>query len=133
MDLNFGTQDYITKPCSAKLLIARIEAAIKAAKSVAPEIRKFGDIQIDYSGRLVTLNGEKITLTMLEFELLKFLTNNVNIALSRDKIINNVWNYDYFGDTRTIDTHIKKLRKKLGNSGEQIKTIHGVGYKFEVI
>lgn len=127
-----GVDEYIAKPFSPKILVARVEAIIKRVYSEEKEDKKdFGGIVIDTEGRTVEVDGKIVELSLREYELLKYLTDNENIALSRDKILNNVWNYDYYGDSRTIDSHIKKLRHKLGKKGKYIKTIRGIGYKFE--
>ena len=127
-----GVDEYISKPFSPKILVARVEAILKRTQSNTKEIKKSGGIEIDKEGRTVTVDGKMLELSLREYELLVYLVENENIALSRDKILNNVWNYDYYGDSRTIDSHIKKIRHKLGKKGKYIKTIRGVGYKFEV-
>ena len=129
-----GVDEYISKPFSPKILVARVEAVLRRSNAVAAdEIICAGDIVIDKSAHQVTIEGKAIELSYKEFELLTYFAENQGIALSREKILNNVWNYDYFGDARTIDTHVKKLRSKLGEKGgEYIKTIWGMGYKFEV-
>ena len=127
-----GVDEYITKPFSPKILVARIKAILNRLKSDQNEIKNFGGISIDTEGRTVSVDGKNIELSLREYELLKYLLDNENVALSRDKILNNVWNYDYYGDSRTIDSHIKKIRHKLGKKGKYIKTMRGVGYKFEV-
>lgn len=127
-----GVDEYISKPFSPKILVARIEAILKRIYGEPSEIKDYGGILIDQEGRTVTVEGKQIELSLREYELLKYLLENENIALSRDKILNNVWNYDYYGDSRTIDSHIKKIRHKLGKKGKYIKTIRGIGYKFEV-
>lgn len=127
-----GVDEYIAKPFSPKILVARIEALLKRVNGDKQEKKDFGGILIDESGRTVSVDGKKIELSLREYELLKYLLDNENIALSRDKILNNVWNYDYFGDSRTIDSHIKKIRHKLGKKGKYIETIRGIGYKFEI-
>ena len=109
-----------------------IKAILKRTNGEKEEIRNLGGIQIDEVGRTVTVDGKLIELSLREYELLKYLLDNEKVALSRDKILNNVWNYDYYGDSRTIDSHIKKIRHKLGKKGKYIETIRGVGYKFEV-
>ena len=127
-----GVDEYISKPFSPKILIARIKAIINRTIDDKKEKKNYGGIEIDTEGRTVSLDGKNIELSLREYELLKYLLDNENVALSRDKILNNVWNYDYYGDSRTIDSHIKKIRHKLGKKGKYIKTIRGVGYKFEV-
>ena len=128
-----GVDEYISKPFSPKILVARAEAVLRRSNAVTPdEVLYAGDIIIDKSAHQVTVDGKVIELSYKEFELLTYFVENQGIALSREKILNNVWNYDYFGDARTIDTHVKKLRSKLGEKGgEYIKTIWGMGYKFE--
>ena len=127
-----GVDEYITKPFSAKILVARVEAILKRAKPDAKELKSYDGIVIDNEGRTVTVDGKQVELSFREYELLKYLLDNENIALSRDKILNTVWNYDYYGDSRTIDSHIKKIRHKLGKKGKHIQTIRGIGYKFEI-
>lgn len=127
-----GADEYISKPFSPKILVARIEAILKRANVDNQEKKDFGGIVIDDIGRNVFVDGKQIELSLREYELLKYLVENEKAALSRDKILNNVWNYDYYGDSRTIDSHIKKIRHKLGKKGKYIETIRGIGYKFEV-
>ena len=127
-----GVDEYISKPFSPKILVARIQAILKRTNTEKQEVKNLGGIQIDEIGRTVTVDGKLIELSLREYELLKYLLDNEKVALSRDKILNNVWNYDYYGDSRTIDSHIKKIRHKLGKKGKYIETIRGIGYKFEV-
>ena len=127
-----GVDEYISKPFSPKILVARVEAILKRASQKEKNLKDYGGIIIDSEGRTVKVDGKQIELSLREYELLKYLVDNANIALSRDKILNNVWNYDYYGDSRTIDSHIKKIRHKLGKKGKYIETMRGVGYKFEV-
>ncbi len=127
-----GVDEYISKPFSPKILVARIKAILNRTEDKQKENKNYGGIEINTEGRTVTVDGKLVELSLREYELLKYLLDNENVALSRDKILNNVWNYDYYGDSRTIDSHIKKIRHKLGKKGKYIKTIRGVGYKFEV-
>lgn len=128
-----GADEYISKPFSPKILTARVDALIRRTYQIdSSEIIEIGGIEIDKAAHLVKIDGEEIDLSFKEFELLSYFVENKGIALSREKILNNVWNYDYFGDARTIDTHVKKLRKKMGEKGDCIRTIWGMGYKFEV-
>ena len=127
-----GVDEYISKPFSPKILVARVEAIIKRVYGDTKQAKDYDGIVIDQEGRTVTVDGKPIDLSLREYELLKYLLDNENIALSRDKILNNVWNYDYYGDSRTIDSHIKKIRHKLGKKGKYIETIRGIGYKFEI-
>ena len=127
-----GVDEYIAKPFSPKILVARVESILKRTTSEIKEIKEYDGIVIDNEGRTVTVDGKLVELSFREYELLKYLLENENIALSRDKILNTVWNYDYYGDSRTIDSHIKKIRHKLGKKGKHIQTIRGIGYKFEI-
>lgn len=127
-----GVDEYVSKPFSPKILVARVEAILNRTKPQQKEVKDYGGIMIDADGRTVKVDGKQVDLSLREYELLKYLVDNENIALSRDKILNNVWNYDYYGDSRTIDSHIKKIRHKLGKKGKYIETMRGVGYKFEV-
>ena len=127
-----GVDEYISKPFSPKILVARIEAILKRINGDKEKVRDYDGIVIYDQGRTVTVDGKPVDLSLREYELLKYLLDNEKIALSRDKILNNVWNYDYYGDSRTIDSHIKKIRHKLGKKGKYIETIRGVGYKFEI-
>ena len=129
---DLGVDEYITKPFSPKILVARVEAILRRSNLLTSEdIISAGGIELNKSAHQVKIDGKDIELSFKEFELLAYFMENQGIALSREKILNNVWNYDYFGDARTIDTHVKKLRSKLGEKGELIKTIWGMGYKFE--
>ncbi|MBR2950144.1 MAG: response regulator transcription factor [Lachnospiraceae bacterium] len=129
-----GVDEYISKPFSPKILVARVGAILRRAgvHADAGEILEAGGIRVDKAAHIVEIDGEAVELSFKEFELLAYFLENKGIALSREKILNSVWNYDYFGDARTIDTHVKKLRSKLGSKGELIKTIWGMGYKLEV-
>jgi len=127
-----GVDEYISKPFSPKILVARIEAILKRINGEKKQVKNLGGIEINEVERTVTVDGKLIELSLREYELLKYLLDNEKVALSRDKILNNVWNYDYYGDSRTIDSHIKKIRHKLGKKGKYIETIRGIGYKFEV-
>ena len=126
---SLGADEYIAKPFSLKILYARIEAVFRrGSEAPAAGVKESGGLTVDLAGRV---NGAPVELTYTEFELLTYLMNNAGVALSRDKILDSVWRYDYYGDARTVDTHIKKLRSKLGEAGDCIKTIRGIGYKFE--
>ena len=128
-----GIDEYITKPFSPKILVARVEAVLRRTSNLQDsDVIQAGAIEMDVNAHMVKVDGEPIELSFKEFELLHYFVINQGVALSREKILNNVWNYDYFGDARTIDTHVKKLRSKLKDRGEYIKTIWGMGYKFEV-
>ncbi len=127
-----GVDEYISKPFSPKILVARVEAILNRTRGSKNEVKDYGGIEIDVDGRTVKVDGKEIEMSLREYELLKYLVDNQGIALSRDKILNNVWNYDYYGDSRTIDSHIKKIRHKLGKKGKYIETMRGVGYKFEM-
>ena len=128
-----GVDEYIAKPFSPKILVARVEAVLRRTKGAAKDdILTAGDIVLDKSAHIVTIGGNPVELSYKEFELLAYFMENRGIALSREVILNHVWNYDYFGDARTIDTHVKKLRSKMGEQVNYIKTIWGMGYKFDV-
>ena len=132
LGFKLGVDEYISKPFSPKILGARVEALLRRAKNVnEKEVIEVGGILLDKSAHIVTVDGEEVELSYKEFELLAYFLENKGVALPREKILNHVWNYDYFGDARTIDTHVKKLRSKLGSKGDYIKTIWGLGYKFE--
>ncbi len=132
LGFELGVDEYISKPFSPKILVARVEAILRRAGTVAAETTEIGGIMLDKSAHQVYVDGQPIELSVKEFELLAYFIDNKGMALSRERILNNVWNYDYFGDARTIDTHVKKLRSKIGEKGDYIKTIWGLGYKFEV-
>jgi two-component system response regulator ResD len=129
---DLGVDEYISKPFSPKILVARVDAILRRSNAVPADAVEIGGICIDKAAHQVTIDGKDIELSYKEFELLAYFLENQGIALSREKILNNVLNYDYFGDARTIDTHVKKLRNKMGDKGDYIKTIWGMGYKFEV-
>ena len=130
---DLGVDEYITKPFSPKILVARVEAILRRSNVLAADdTMEAGGIELNKAAHEVLIDGKSVELSYKEFELLAYFMSNQGVALSRERILNNVWNYDYFGDARTIDTHVKKLRSKLGAKGEYIKTIWGMGYKFEV-
>ncbi|MBP5773204.1 MAG: response regulator transcription factor [Eubacterium sp.] len=133
LGFELGVDEYISKPFSPKILVARVDAILRRTNNLdGDQILKAGDIEINQAAHTVTVKGKPVELSFKEFELLEYFITNKGIALSRENILNNVWNYDYFGDARTIDTHVKKLRAKLGDCGDYIQTIWGMGYKFEV-
>jgi DNA-binding response OmpR family regulator len=133
LGFELGVDEYITKPFSPRILVARVDAILRRTGNLGSnEIEQAGRLEINQAAHTVKANGEPIELSFKEFELLAYFVKNKGIALSRENILNNVWNYDYFGDARTIDTHVKKLRSKLGDCGTYIHTIWGMGYKFEV-
>ena len=127
-----GVDEYISKPFSPKILVARVQAILRRSNAATEETLEYNGIVLNRSAHEVTIDGKKIDLSFKEFELLSYFMENKDIALSRERILNHVWDYDYFGDARTIDTHVKKLRSKMGEKGSCIKTIWGMGYKFEV-
>lgn len=127
-----GVDEYISKPFSPKILVARVNALLRRSNKLDAEAKiEAGGIVLDKTAHTVTIDGKEVELSFKEFELLTYFMENQSVALSREKILNNVWNYDYFGDARTIDTHVKKLRSKIGDKGDYIKTVWGLGYKFE--
>ncbi len=128
---NLGVDEYISKPFSPKILVARVEAILRRTNAIGNDMLEYEGIEVDKAAHYVRIDGEEVELSYKEFELLTYFIENKGIALSREKILNNVWNYDYFGDARTIDTHVKKLRSKMGEKGDYIKTVWGLGYKFE--
>lgn len=132
LGFNLGVDEYIAKPFSPKILVARVEAILRRTNALEEDILEAGGIIVNQSAHEVKIDGKIIELSYKEFELLTYFMTNQGVALSRERILNNVWNYDYFGDARTIDTHVKKLRSKLGDKGKYIKTIWGMGYKFEI-
>lgn len=132
LGFDLGVDEYISKPFSPKILVARVEAILRRTNALEDDVMEAGGISLNWAAHEVRINGELVELSYKEFELLTYFMDNQGVALSRERILNNVWNYDYFGDARTIDTHVKKLRSKLGDKGEYIKTIWGMGYKFEV-
>lgn len=132
LGFELGVDEYISKPFSPKILVARVEAILRRTSQVsAEEVLEAGGILVNKAAHSVSVDGQPVELSYKEFELLTYFMENKGIALSREKILNSVWNYDYFGDARTIDTHVKKLRSKMGEKGDLIKTIWGMGYKFE--
>ena len=132
LGFELGVDEYISKPFSPKILVARVEAILRRSNQLNEDVIKAGGITLDITAHKVLIEKTEIELSYKEFELLTYFMKNQNVALSREKILNHVWNYDYFGDARTIDTHVKKLRSKLGDKGEYIRTVWGMGYKFEV-
>lgn len=132
LGFELGVDEYISKPFSPKILVARVEAILRRSNQLNEDVIEAGGITLDITAHKVLIEGTEVELSYKEFELLTYFMKNQNVALSREKILNHVWNYDYFGDARTIDTHVKKLRSKLGDKGEYIRTVWGMGYKFEV-
>lgn len=132
LGFELGVDEYISKPFSPKILVARVEAILRRVNALEEDLVEIGGIILDKAAHEVKIDNKSLDLSIKEFELLTYFVTNQGVALSREKILNNVWNYDYFGDARTIDTHVKKLRSKMGDKGDYIKTIWGMGYKFEV-
>lgn len=133
LGFELGVDEYISKPFSPKILVARVEAILRRTNAISSDsVITAGILSLDKAAHQVKVDGQEVELSFKEFELLSYFMENQGLALSREKILNNVWNYDYFGDARTIDTHVKKLRSKMGEKGNYIKTIWGMGYKFEV-
>ena len=132
LGFELGIDEYISKPFSPKILVARVEAILRRTNAIGNDVMEIGGIVLNQSAHEVRIDNEPVDLSFKEFELLTYFITNKGVALSREKILNHVWNYDYFGDARTIDTHVKKLRSKMGNKGNYIKTVWGMGYKFEV-
>ncbi len=132
LGFELGVDEYISKPFSPKILVARVEAILRRTAGTDEDSIEVGGILIDKAAHQVKIDNQAIELSVKEFELLSYFVINKGVALSREKILNNVWNYDYFGDARTIDTHVKKLRSKMGAKGDYIKTIWGMGYKFDI-
>ena len=132
LGFELGVDEYISKPFSPKILVARVEAILRRSNALEEDVVNVGGILLDKAAHQVKIDGQNIDLSFKEFELLSYFIVNQGVALSRERILNNVWNYDYFGDARTIDTHVKKLRSKMGPKGDFIKTFWGMGYKFEV-
>ena len=134
LGFDLGVDEYITKPFSPKILVARVEAILRRTNQIGEslEVKTLAGIVLDKTAHQVTIDGKAVDLSLKEFELLEYFMSNPSVALSRDQILNGVWDYDYYGDARTIDTHVKKLRSKMGEKGNCIKTVWGLGYKFEV-